>query len=44
MIRERFGKAVSRGVEELRVTRATKSPIAGLIETAVIEVNLVFLS
>ncbi|XP_056008915.1 uncharacterized protein LOC125662842 isoform X2 [Ostrea edulis] len=37
IIRERFAKAVSRGVQELRVTRATNSPIAGLVETAVIE-------
>ncbi|XP_062597302.1 uncharacterized protein LOC134258744 isoform X2 [Saccostrea cucullata] len=37
IIRERFGKAVSRGIQELRITRATNSPIAGLIETAVIE-------
>ncbi|XP_078336716.1 uncharacterized protein LOC111135431 isoform X1 [Crassostrea virginica] len=37
IIRERFAKAVSRGTQELRITRATNSPISGLIETAVIE-------
>ena len=38
VIRERFAKAVARGTQELRVKRATSSPINGLIENAVIEV------
>lgn len=37
IVRERFAKAVSRGTQELKIKRATNSPIAGLIETAVIE-------
>ena len=39
MIRERFAKAVARGVQELRIKRATSTPIAGLIENAVMEVS-----
>lgn len=39
IVRERFAKAVSRGTQELKIKRATNSPIAGLIETAVIEVK-----
>ena len=38
VIRERFAKAVARGIQDLRVSRATSSPINGLIENAVIEV------
>lgn len=38
MVRERFGKGVSRGLSELRITRATHSPISGLIDNAVIEI------
>ncbi|XP_013392664.1 uncharacterized protein LOC106160570 [Lingula anatina] len=38
IVRERFGKAVARGVGELRIKRATHSPINGLIENAVIEI------
>lgn len=37
VVRERFAKAVSRGIEDLKVSRATFSPINGLIQTAVIE-------
>ena len=40
VIRERFAKAVARGIQDLRVSRATSSPINGLIENAVIEVYL----
>ncbi|KAK6190965.1 hypothetical protein SNE40_002721 [Patella caerulea] len=36
-VRERFGRAVSRGLSELSIRRATQSPINGLIENAVIE-------
>ena len=39
VVRERFGKMVSRGMEEMRVTRATHSPISSLIDKAVIEVR-----
>lgn len=39
VVRERFAKAVSRGVEDLKISRATFSPIHGLIQTAVIEVS-----
>ena len=39
-MRERFAKAVARGIQELRVKRATSSPINGLIENAVIEVRI----
>ncbi|CAH1801454.1 unnamed protein product [Owenia fusiformis] len=37
LVRERFGKGVARGVSDLKINRATQSPIAGLIENAVIE-------
>ncbi|CAC5371615.1 unnamed protein product [Mytilus coruscus] len=37
VVRERFAKAVSRGIEDLKISRATYSPIHGLIQTAVIE-------
>ncbi|XP_060065450.1 uncharacterized protein LOC132545744 isoform X1 [Ylistrum balloti] len=37
VLRERFAKAVARGVQDLRITRATNTPIAGLIENAVVE-------
>lgn len=40
IVRERFGKAVARGVGELNIKRATHSPISGLIDNAVIEVSL----
>ncbi|ESP04135.1 hypothetical protein LOTGIDRAFT_237550 [Lottia gigantea] len=36
-VRERFGRAVSRGLTDLHVQRATQSPINGLIQNAVIE-------
>jgi hypothetical protein len=39
LVRERFGKALTRGIGELKVKRATHSPISGLIDNAVIEVN-----
>ena len=39
IVRERFGKAVARGVGELRIKRATHSPISGLIDNTVIEVS-----
>ena len=39
MVRERFVKSVKRGVGELRINKATTSPISGLIENAVIEVT-----
>lgn len=39
VVRERFAKAVSRGIEDLKISRATFSPIHGLIQTAVIEVK-----
>ena len=39
MIRERFAKSVARGIQDLRIKRATSSPINGLIENAVIEVT-----
>jgi hypothetical protein len=38
-VRERFGRAVARGVGDLKMKRATHSPIAGLIENAVTEVS-----
>ncbi|XP_064619949.1 uncharacterized protein LOC135483216 isoform X2 [Lineus longissimus] len=37
IVRERFGRAVARGVGDLKMKRATHSPIAGLIENAVVE-------
>ncbi|KAL5015854.1 hypothetical protein ScPMuIL_005443 [Solemya velum] len=37
IVRERFARAVTRGISELRIPRATHSPINGLIETAVME-------
>ncbi|XP_046568194.1 LOW QUALITY PROTEIN: uncharacterized protein LOC124276591 [Haliotis rubra] len=37
MIRERFAHGVTRGLSELRLKRATQSPINGLIENATIE-------
>ncbi|XP_069134826.1 uncharacterized protein [Argopecten irradians] len=37
VLRERFAKAVARGVHDLRISRATNTPIAGLIENAVVE-------
>lgn len=40
LVRERFGKALSRGITDLRIKRATHSPISGLIDNAVIEVNM----
>ena len=43
VIRERFAKAVARGTQELRVKRATSSPINGLIENAVIEVHVTWI-
>jgi hypothetical protein len=39
IVRERFGKAVARGVNDLNIKRATHSPISGLIDNAVIEVK-----
>lgn len=44
VVRERFGKAVARGVGDLKITRATHSPISGVIDSAVIEVSSLFLS
>ncbi|KAL4223925.1 hypothetical protein ACF0H5_017387 [Mactra antiquata] len=37
VVRERFAKALSRGMQDLKISRATNSPINGLIENAVIE-------
>ncbi len=39
-MRERFGRAVSRGVVELGVKRATRSPVHNLIHSAVMEVRV----
>lgn len=38
VVRERFAKAVARGIQDLKISRATNSPINGLIENAVIEI------
>ena len=38
VVRERFGKAVVRGVSDLGMKRATHSPISSLLDNAVIEV------
>lgn len=40
VVRERFAKAISRGMQGLKINRATNSPINGLIENAVIEVSI----
>ena len=40
VVRERFAKAITRGLQDLRIKRATSSPISGLIENAVIEASL----
>lgn len=37
VVRERFAKALGRGMQNLKINRATSSPINGLIENAVIE-------
>ncbi|XP_053375803.1 uncharacterized protein LOC123533294 isoform X1 [Mercenaria mercenaria] len=37
VVRERFAKALGRGIQDLKINRATSSPINGLIENAVIE-------
>ncbi|XP_052270374.1 uncharacterized protein LOC127871467 isoform X3 [Dreissena polymorpha] len=37
VVRERFAKALTRGIQDLKINRATSSPINGLIENAVIE-------
>ena len=39
VVRERFAKALGRGMQDLKINRATSSPINGLIENAVIEVG-----
>lgn len=39
IVRERFAKAVSRAMTELKIKQPTQSPINGLIENAVIEVG-----
>lgn len=41
VVRERFAKALTRGMQDLRTNRATSSPINGLIENAVIEVSVI---
>ena len=43
VVRERFAKAVTRGLMELKIRKPTESPINGLIQNAVIEVCLVLL-
>lgn len=43
VVRERFAKALTRGMQDLKINRATTSPINGLIENAVIEVLAKFL-
>ncbi|XP_052800410.1 uncharacterized protein LOC128231514 isoform X2 [Mya arenaria] len=37
VVRERFAKALTRGIQDLKINRSTSSPINGLIENAVIE-------
>ncbi|CAH1233847.1 ANK2 [Branchiostoma lanceolatum] len=37
MIRERFGRGIVQGVQTLKLKSATRSPISGLVENAVIE-------
>ncbi|XP_043574055.1 uncharacterized protein LOC122563898 isoform X5 [Chiloscyllium plagiosum] len=39
-IRERFGRVVARRVSELKLRSATRSPISGLVENAVVELNI----
>ena len=38
VVRERFAKALTRGMQDLRINKAHNTPINGLIENAVIEV------
>ena len=42
VVRERFARAVARGLTELKIKKPTQSPINGLIQNAVIEVPLIF--
>ncbi|XP_078598271.1 uncharacterized protein LOC144874220 isoform X3 [Branchiostoma floridae x Branchiostoma japonicum] len=37
MLRERFGRGIVQGVQSLKLKSATRSPISGLVENAVIE-------
>ena len=39
VLRERFASGVSRGMNDLHISRATHCPISGLIDNAVIEVG-----
>ena len=40
VVRERFARAVARGLTELKIKKPTQSPINGLIQNAVIEVQI----
>lgn len=40
VIRERFARAVTRGLTELKIKKPTQSPIKGLIDNAVVEVSV----